>query len=242
MKTAARWLFALGVVVAAAIATHSYRPRSASDAEPAATPPEAHANGPTVAEPSRDATADSSSRETTTNTATTRAATAPDPTVGPPDVASAAETPPTAGLVSEQSPSPFVREVVRAFGDYGIPAAGPLHEKLEEFAAEPADPISATTLEPSLLSAISQSATAVVDRRVECRATACSMLLVYPLGTDPSAVHDEVERLAPSLGVPRGETTVIFWPRADGAPSALVFYRLRRESTPLSVVARSASR
>jgi hypothetical protein len=230
MKTGARSLIAFGVVAVAAIATHSYRTRSASDAESAATPPEGPANEGTIADPSRGAAAASSSRDTATDTATTRAA-----------AARAPDAAPTVGLVSEQSSSPFVREVVRNFGDSGIPA-GPLHDRLEQFAAEPADPSSATTLEASLLSAISQSATAVVDRRVECRAATCSMLLVYPLGTDPSEVRGEVESLAPSLGMPRGQTTTIFWPRADGAPSALVFYHLLRESTPQSEVARAASR
>jgi len=238
MKTTAR-LITLGFVVVGAIATYSYWTRSANEADPAAAAPEAHENGATVSDPSNGAAAGSASSDTSTNVAAARAA--PGATVAVPGAAPVAEAPPTGGLVSDQSPSPFVREVVRGFGGSGIPATGPLHDKLEEFAAGPPDPISATTLEPRLLSAISQSSTAVVDRRVECTATACGMLLVYPLGTDPSAVRDEVDRLAPSLGVPRGETMAIFWPRADGAPSALVIYRLLRESTPQSVVARSLS-
>jgi hypothetical protein len=229
-------LITLGLVAVGAIATYSYWTRSANDADPIASAPEAPENGATVTAPSDGAAAGSASSDTSTNVAATRVA--PGATAAVPSAAPVAEAAPTRGLVSEQSPSPFVREVVRSFGGSGIPA-GPLHDELEEFAASPADPISATTLEPRLLSAISQSSTAVVDRRVECTATACGMLLVYPLGTDQSAVRDEVDRLAPSLGVPRGETMAIFWPRADGAPSALVIYRLLRESTPQSVVARS---
>ena len=236
MKTTAR-LVTLGFVVVGAIATYAYRSRSANEAEPAAAAPEAHENGAAVTDPSRGEAAGSASSDTSTNVAATRAA--PGAIVAVPGATPVAEAAPTGGLVSEQSPSPFVREVVRSFGGTGIPATGPLHDKLEEFAAGPPDPISATTVEARLLSAISQSSTAVVDRRVECTASECGMLLVYPLGTDPGEVRDEVERLAPSLGVPRGETMAIFWPRADGAPYALVIYRLLRESTPQSVVAQS---
>jgi hypothetical protein len=247
MKTATRSRLALGVVVSAALATYSHWTRSVGDADRAEPRPEAPASTATVAVSNRGGSGGVPARDAPAGTAASRAASAPGATAGlqsnsaARDVPHRTEAPPTADLVSEQSPSPFVREVVRSFGDY-FPTSGPLHDKLEAFAAGAPDPISATTLEPSLLSAIARSNTPVVDRRVECTTTACGVLLVYPLGTDPSEVRDEVERLAPSLGGWRGETMAIYWPRADGAPSALVIYRLLPESTPQSVVAQSAFR
>jgi hypothetical protein len=247
MKTAARSLLALGVVAALAATTYSYWPRSAGDADRAERRPEALANTATGADSKHGEPGGFSERDTPADGGATRAAAVSRATAGPEATAAArevprrTEAPPIAELVSEQSPSPFVREVVRSFGDY-VPTTGPLHDKLEEFAAGTPDPISATTLEPSLLSAIARSNTPVVDRRVECTTTACGMLLVYPLGTDTTEVRDQVEQLAPSLGGRRGETMAIYWPRADGAPSALVIYRLLPESTPQSVVAQSAFR
>ena len=247
MKTAARSLLAVGVVVASAIAIYSQWTRSAGDADRAEPRPEAPANTATVADSNPGRSGGLPALDTPADTAAPRAGAVSGATAGPEATVAAREAPrrtatlPTSGLVSDRSPSPFVREVVRTFGDY-VPTNGPLHDKLEEFAAGAPDPIAATTLEPSLLSAIAQSNTPVVDRRVECTTTACGMLLVYPLGTDTGVVRDEVEQIAPSLGGRRGETMAIYWPRADGAPSALVIYRLLPESTPQSVLAQSAFR
>ena len=133
-------------------------------------------------------------------------------------------------------------EIVRSFGRLELPTIGPIQDKMRQFVSEPLDPLASSGVEAQLLSAIAQSNHAVVDWHVECRTTACTVLLVYPFGTDASTVADAAATLPRSLGRSPVPTTVFFFPGADGAPSALATFGIPRESTTQSAAQESIAR
>jgi len=229
-----RWLVVVGAVAGAAIATKVYWTPGDGGSGPAATSPaETLERGDSALErtdPRTSPAAEESAREAPT----AERANGHDQDASASGARGIDAEPSAGATVAKQSAPPAAPETVRRFGSLDLPEAGPIQDKLRQFAAEPLDPVSSTNIEARLLSAIAQSSVAVVDWHVECRSSTCVVLAVYPFGTDSIAVAKGIENVGRALGPLRGPSTVFFFPRGDGAPAALGTFGIPRESTPQS--------